>query len=91
MVAEQVPTIPNEMLVLCVGVGVGIFLSITLIRSKKEHILVSKFWFGCLIIILNTSAASRVLTELLTHNTNNGNEKANGIITSISTEKAYKI
>ncbi|MBP3580228.1 MAG: DUF1538 domain-containing protein [Clostridia bacterium] len=35
VLAEQVPTIPNAMLVLCVGVGVGIFLSIALIRSKK--------------------------------------------------------
>ncbi|MBP3580229.1 MAG: hypothetical protein J6K12_03155 [Clostridia bacterium] len=34
--------------------------------------------FGGLMMILNTSAASRVLTELLTHNTNNGNEKGNG-------------
>ncbi len=36
VLAEQVPTIPNAMLVNCVGVGVGVFLSITLIRSKKE-------------------------------------------------------
>ncbi len=36
VLAEQVPTIPNAMLISCVGVGVGIFLSITLIRSKKE-------------------------------------------------------
>jgi len=34
--------------------------------------------FGGLMIILNTSAASRVLTELLTHNTNHVNEKGNG-------------
>lgn len=36
VLAEQVPTIPNIMLILCVGVGVGIFLSITLVRNKKE-------------------------------------------------------
>ncbi len=36
VLAEQVPTIPNAMLISCVGVGVGLFLSITLIRSKKE-------------------------------------------------------
>ena len=36
VLAEQVPTIPNAMLVGCVGVGVGAFLCITLIRSKKE-------------------------------------------------------
>ena len=36
VLAEQVPTIPNAMLVGCVGVGVGVFLCLTLIRSKKE-------------------------------------------------------
>lgn len=34
VLAEQVPTIPNAILITCVGVG--IFLAITLIRSKKE-------------------------------------------------------
>ena len=36
VLAEQVPTIPNTMLIVCVGVGVGIFLSISLIRNKKN-------------------------------------------------------
>ena len=36
VLAEQVPTIPNAMLIICVGIGVGIFLSITLIRNKKD-------------------------------------------------------
>ncbi len=36
VLAEQVPTIPNALLIYCVAVGVGLFLSITLIRSKKE-------------------------------------------------------
>ena len=36
VLAEQVPTIPNAMLISCVGIGVGVFLSITLVRSKKE-------------------------------------------------------
>ncbi len=36
VLAEQVPTIPNLTLILCVGVGVGIFLSISLIRNRKE-------------------------------------------------------
>lgn len=36
VLAEQVPTIENAVLVNCVGVGVGIFLLITLIRNKKE-------------------------------------------------------
>lgn len=35
VLAEQVPTIPNAMLVNCVGIGVGVFLSITLLRNKK--------------------------------------------------------
>ncbi len=36
VLAEQVPTIPNSLLINCVGIGVGIFLSITFIRNKKE-------------------------------------------------------
>jgi len=36
VLAEQVPTIPNALLINCVGVGVGLFLCITLIRNKKE-------------------------------------------------------
>ena len=36
VLAEQVPTIPNSLLINLVGVGVGIFLSITLLRSKKN-------------------------------------------------------
>lgn len=36
VLAEQVPTIPNALLINCVGIGVGVFLCITLIRSKRE-------------------------------------------------------
>lgn len=36
VLAQQVPTIPNILLIVSVGVGVGIFLSVTLIRNKKE-------------------------------------------------------
>ena len=36
VLAEQVPTIENAVLVNCVGIGVGLFLCITLIRNKKE-------------------------------------------------------
>ena len=36
VLAEQVPTIPNAMLINCVGIGVGVFLSITLVRNKKN-------------------------------------------------------
>lgn len=36
VLAEQVPTIPNAMLISFVGIGVGVFLSITLLRNKKN-------------------------------------------------------
>ena len=36
VLAEQVPTIPNALLINCVGVGVGLFLVVTLFRSKRE-------------------------------------------------------
>ncbi len=36
VLAEQVPTIPNALLINFVGIGVGVFLSITLIRNKKN-------------------------------------------------------
>ncbi len=36
VLARQVPTIPNAMLIACVGAGVGIFLAITLLRNKKN-------------------------------------------------------
>ena len=36
VLAQQVPTIPNSILINCVGIGVGAFLSITLVRNKKN-------------------------------------------------------
>ena len=36
VLAEQVPTIENSILINCVGIGVGLFLAITLIRNKKN-------------------------------------------------------
>lgn len=36
VLANQVPSIPNVVLILCVAVGVGIFLAISLIRIKKQ-------------------------------------------------------
>lgn len=36
VLAEQVPTIPNLMLIVCVGVGVGIFLCVSLIRNRRD-------------------------------------------------------
>lgn len=35
VLAEQIPTIPNLLLIVCVGVGVGIFLSVSFVRSNK--------------------------------------------------------
>lgn len=49
--AEQVPTIPNAMLIGCVGVGVGIFLSITLVRNKKDISLRSMLMVFYILII----------------------------------------
>ena len=51
VLAQQVPTIPNAMLVSCVGIGVGIFLSITLIRNKKEISLRSMLLVFYILII----------------------------------------
>lgn len=39
VLAEQVPTIPNMTLISCVGIGVGIFLAISLLRNKKNFSL----------------------------------------------------
>ncbi|MBQ9161974.1 MAG: DUF1538 domain-containing protein [Clostridia bacterium] len=36
VLAEQVPSIPNIVLILCVAVGVGVFLVISMIRSRKR-------------------------------------------------------
>ncbi len=35
VLAEQVPSIPNVVLILCVALGVGAFLSLAMIRAKK--------------------------------------------------------
>ncbi len=51
VLAQQVPTIPNAMLILCVGVGVGVFLSITLVRNKKEISLRSLLLIFYILII----------------------------------------
>ena len=54
VLAEQVPTIPNAILVVCVGIGVGIFLSITFVRNKKEISLRTMLLiFYALIIVLS--------------------------------------
>ena len=36
VLAEQVPSIPNAVLILCVAIGVGIFLAIAMLRAKKS-------------------------------------------------------
>ncbi len=36
VLAEQVPTIPNAMLIYCVGIGVGIFLMLAFLRNKRD-------------------------------------------------------
>jgi len=41
VLAEQVPSIPNMVLILCVAVGVGLFLSLAFLRVRK-HIPLSK-------------------------------------------------
>ena len=51
VLAEQVPTIPNAMLIACVGIGVGIFLSITLLRNKFELSLRTLLWVFYILII----------------------------------------
>ncbi len=59
VLAEQVPTIPNSMLIICVGIGVGVFLSITLLRNKKQIPLRTLLWiFYILIIALSFFAPS---------------------------------
>ncbi len=53
VLVEQVPTIPNALLTNCVGIGVGLFLCITLLRNKKEipfrRLLV--FFYGIVILL----------------------------------------
>ena len=51
VLAEQVPTIPNAILIGFVGIGVGVFLSITLIRNKKEIPLRKLLVFFYILII----------------------------------------
>ena len=36
VLAEQVPSIPNMVLIICVAVGVGLFLALSLVRAKKR-------------------------------------------------------
>lgn len=45
VLAEQVPSIPNLVLILCVAVGVGAFLMIAMVRARK-HIPLSRLLLG---------------------------------------------
>lgn len=64
VLAEQVPSIPNMVLILCVAVGVGIFLSIAMIRTRKGIPLTKMLLlFYTIIIVLAFFAPSEfVLT-----------------------------
>lgn len=59
VLAEQVPSIPNTVLIICVAVGVGLFLAISLLRAKKGLSL-SKLLlvFYALIMILTIFVSS---------------------------------
>ena len=51
VLAEQVPTIPNALLINCVGVGVGTFLGISFIRNRKDIPLRNLLWIFYILII----------------------------------------
>ena len=51
VLAEQVPTIPNSLLINCVGVGVGAFLGISFIRNRKDIPLRNLLWIFYILII----------------------------------------
>ena len=115
VLAQQVPTIPNAMLIGCVGVGVGAFaqyfLQATSFNNCVQHNRCAYHNGGVfavckgvaevlenvetdedreILIILAPLKTSRQIMEDV--NREFGiNSKANGIITAIPTEKAYKI
>ncbi len=53
VLAEQVPTISSRLLIICVAVGVGLFLSVAMVRAYKS-IPLSKLliFFYCIVILL---------------------------------------
>lgn len=105
VLAEQVPTIPNIMLVLCVGVGVGVFLSVALIRNRRDISLRTLLIIFYLFIVGLTLFAPKefvptafdsggVASGQIMEDVNRElgiTTDANGIIISVPTEKAYKI
>ena len=52
VLAEQVPTIPTRLLIICVAVGVGLFLSVAMIRAYKSIPLSKLLLFFYSIVIL---------------------------------------
>lgn len=79
VLAEQVPTIPNLMLIVCVGIGVGVFLCISFVRNKRE----------LLCILAPTKISGDIMNVI---NESFGiTSPANGIVFALPTEKAYKI
>ena len=44
VLAEQIPSIPNIVLILCVAIGVGIFLALAYVRIRKNVPLVWLLW-----------------------------------------------
>ena len=54
VLAEQVPSIPNMVLIICVAIGVGLFLSVALFRARKSiHLPKLLIFFYLAIIILS--------------------------------------
>ncbi len=53
VLAEQVPTLPNIVLIVCVGIGVGLFLALALVRNKQEISLrtLLMIFYGIIIIL----------------------------------------
>jgi hypothetical protein len=53
VLAEQIPSIPNFVLILCVAVGVGVFLSVSMLRARKSIPLSRLLWiFYTLVMVL---------------------------------------
>lgn len=57
VLAEQVPTLPNIVLIVCVGIGVGMFLTLAFIRNRKDIPLRTLLMiFYALVILLTVFA-----------------------------------
>lgn len=59
VLAEQVPSIPNTVLIICVALGVGVFLAVAMLRAKKGiglNKLLLVFYGAAIILSLFVSA-----------------------------------